>query len=160
VTSHPKFGQSIEVEVPTHVAGVLDFEGGAIATLVTSFDVWFANVPRIEIYGTEGSLVVPDPNTFGGPILLRKKGEGEWSDVPLSHGFAENCRGLGVADMADAIQSDRPHRASGEMAYHVLDIMEGFHDASRNGRHYEVESTCARPAPLSFDSEGLLVQEA
>ena len=160
ITSKPKLGDKIAVEVPTHIAGVLDFVNGAVATLVTSFDVWFANTPRIEIYGTEGSLVVPDPNTFGGPVLLKTRGETGWAEAPLKHGFTENWRGLGVTDMAEAIQSARPHRASGEMAFHVLDVMEGFHDASSEGRHYEVMSSCERPAALLRDDENSLIQQS
>ncbi len=148
VTSQPHAGARIKVETPTHIAGVMDFASGAVATLVTSFDVWAAKVPRIEIYGTEGSLSVPDPNGFGGPVLVRRQGASEWSEIPLTHGFAENSRGIGVADMAAAIASGRPHRASGDLAFHILDIMEGFHDASRENRHYETVSTVERPAPL------------
>ena len=113
-----------------------------------SFDVWAAELPRIEIYGTEGSLSVPDPNGFGGPVRVMRPGSGGLEEVPLTHGYAENSRGIGVADMAYALRSGRPHRASGEMAYHVLDVMHAFHDASDQGRHIDLESTCARPAPL------------
>jgi predicted dehydrogenase len=148
ITSQPLYGKKIEVEVPTHVAGVLDFASGAIATIVTSFDVWSAEVPRIEIYGTHGSLSVPDPNTFGGPVRVRRAGASEWSEIPLTHGYAKNSRSVGVADMAYGLRSGRPHRASGEMAYHVLDIMHAIHDASRNGSHINLASTCQRPAAL------------
>lgn len=148
ITSAPKYGTKIKVEVPTHVAGVIDFDNGAIGTIVTSFDVWNAQLPRIEIYGTDGTLSVPDPNGFGGPVLIRRQGASEWSEIPLTHGYAENSRGIGVADMAYAILSGRPHRASGEMGYHVLDVMYAFHDASREGKHCVIESTCQRPAPL------------
>jgi predicted dehydrogenase len=148
ITSQKKFGQKVKVEVPTHVAGVMDFANGSIATIVTSFDVWGANVPCIEIYGTEGSLSVPDPNVFGGPVRLRRRGAEGWSELPLSHVYAENSRGIGVADMAGGLRSGRAHRASGELAYHVLDIMHAFHDSSREGRHVSLQSTCARPAPL------------
>jgi predicted dehydrogenase len=141
-------GLKIPVEIPTHVAAVLDFYSGPIATLVTSFDVQAANLPRIEIYGTEGTLSVPDPNTFGGPIRLKRAGAEDWSEIPILHSSTEPGRGTGVADMAAAIQSGRAHRASGELAYHVLDLMHGVHDASESGRHIEVGSTCARPAPL------------
>src|SRR5262249_6114053 len=85
ITSQPKHGEIIKVEVPTHVAGVLDFASGTIATIVTSFDVWSAEVPRIEIYGTHGTLSLPDPNTFGGPVRLRKSGEKDWTDVQITH---------------------------------------------------------------------------
>jgi predicted dehydrogenase len=148
ITSQPKHGTKIKVNVPTHVAGIMDFASGAVGTIVTSFDVWAAQVPRIEIYGTEGSLSVPDPNGFGGPVLVRRAGASDWSEVPLTHGYAKNSRGIGVADMAYALRSGRPQRANGDMAYHVLDIMHAFHDASREGRHVELSSTCTRPAPL------------
>jgi len=148
ITSEPKYGTKITVDVPTHVAGVMDFAGGAVCTIITSFDVWAHELPRIEIYGTEGTLTVSDPNTFGGPVRVRRAGVKEWSEVPLTHGYAQNSRGMGVADMAYALRSGRSHRASGDLAYHVLDIMHSFHDASREGRHIELESTCERPASL------------
>ena len=148
ITSEPKHGTRITVNVPTHVAGVIDFAGGAVGTILTSFDVWAANLPRIEIYGSEGSLSVPDPNTFGGPVRLWQPSKNEWTDVPLTHGYTQNSRSLGVADMAYALRAGRPHRASGELTYHVLDVMHAFHDASRTGQHVELASTCDRPAPL------------
>lgn len=148
ITSEPKYGQTIVVNTPTHLAGVLEFESGVIANVMTSFDVWGANLPRIEIYGTQGSLSVPDPNTFGGPVRVRRAGQTEWSEVPLTHGYAQNSRSLGVADLAAALRSGRPHRATGEIAYHVLDVMHALHDAAREHRHVELESRCARPLPL------------
>ena len=157
ITSQPKYGTKIVVEVPTHVVGVLDFSNGAIGTIITSFDVWGGQLPRIEIYGSRGSLSVPDPNRFGGPVYLRRAGSQEWQEVPLSHGYAENTRGLGVADMAYALRSGRSNRANGELTYHVLDIMHAIHDASDEGRHILLESTCQSPAPLPLGlREGLL----
>jgi len=157
ITSKPKYGTKIEVEVPTHVVGVLDFTNGAIGTIATSFDVWGGQLPYIEIYGALGTLSVPDPNTFGGPVHIRQAGSREWKEVPLTHGYVENSRGLGVADMAYALQSGRPHRASGKLTYHVLDIMHAIHDASREERHILLESTCDLPAPLPLGlREGLL----
>jgi predicted dehydrogenase len=149
ITSQPKYGRKINVEVPTHIAGILDFDCGAIATIVTSFDVWASQTPRMEIYGSEGTLIVPDPNTFGGPILLKRKDTNEWKEIPLVYGFSDNSRGIGVADMAYAILEGRPHRANGEMAFHVLDIMQGIHDASKDGTHYYPTGKCQRPEPLA-----------
>ncbi|MDQ2785897.1 MAG: Gfo/Idh/MocA family oxidoreductase [Chloroflexota bacterium] len=148
ITSAPKHGTTIQVNTPTHVAGLIDFASGAVGTIITSFDVWGSNLPRIEIYGTEGTLSVPDPNTFGGPVRLNRGRQQEWEDVPLTHGYTENSRGIGVADMATAMRANRPHRASGALAYHVLDLMHAFHDASRAGMHIDIASTCDRPAPL------------
>ncbi len=149
ITSQPKYGSKITVNTPTHIAGVMDFANGAIATIITSFDVWSHHLPRIEVYGTEGTLVVPDPNTFGGPVAIRKASDTEWKEAPLTHAYTENSRGIGVADMAHAIHSGRLHRANGSLAYHVLDIMQAFHDSSNEGRHIELDSTCERPLPLN-----------
>lgn len=148
ITSQPKYGTKITVNTPTHIAGTLDFANGAIATMVMSFDIWGHTLPNLEIYGTEGTLRVPDPNTFGGPIYIRSARDSEWHEVPLTHGHAENSRGIGVADMALAMETGRPHRASGELAYHVLDVMEAIHDSSREGAHIELTSQVERPAPL------------
>ena len=150
ITSKPKYGKVIDVEVPTHVAGVLDFENGAVATMITSFDIWNANLPRIEIYGSEGSLSVPDPNCFDGPVLFSAHGQNEWKEIPLVFGYSENSRGIGVADMAHKLVSGGLHRANGNLAYHVLDIMQGIHDASREGRHYDLTSTCGRPEAFTL----------
>ena len=151
ITSEPLYGEKIEVEVPTHLAGVLEFESGPIGTIVTSFDVWHHELPRIEIYGTEGSLSVPDPNSFGGPVKLRRAGAETWTEMPLSHGYEEQSRGLGVADMVYALRSGRPHRASGELTFHVLDVMLSIEESSETGRHINLKSSCTRPAPLPLD---------
>jgi predicted dehydrogenase len=144
----PLKDQIITVNTPTHIAGIMNFASGAVGTLITSFDVWSHSLPRIEIYGTEGSLSVPDPNTFGGPVLLNRAGSREWQEVPLAYGYTGNSRGIGLADMAYAMRSGRMHRANGEMAYHVLDVMQSFLESSEQGRHIELTSTCERPAPL------------
>ena len=151
ITSQPNYGTIISVEVPTHVVGVLDFAQGAVGTIITSFDVWAADLPNIEIYGTEGSLRVPDPNGFGGEIKAFRYNTKQWDPVPHTHSYPENSRGLGVADMAAALRSGRPHRANGQLAFHVLDIMHAVHDASRSGKHVELASTCARPAPMPMN---------
>jgi predicted dehydrogenase len=148
IGSQPRAGSTITVTTPTHVAGVLDFASGAIGTLVTSFDVWGTTVPPLEIYGTAGTLLVPDPNTFGGTIKLRRAGEKEWETIDYTHANAQNSRGLGVADMARALQSGRAHRASGEMAYHVLDVMQAMLDTASLDQPIHIVSTIERPAPL------------
>lgn len=148
ITSEPLHGTKIKVDVPTHIAGVLDFHNGAIANVLMSFDMWHHSLPRLEVYGTEGSLMVPDPNGFGGEVKIRRAGESEWQEVPLTHGYLQNARGIGMADMALAMQTGRDHRCNERVAYHALDLMHAFHDASAENRHIEVESTCERPAML------------
>ncbi len=149
ITSQPKYGQMITVKTPTHIAGVIDFKQGAIATLVTSFDIKAGtHLPNIEIYGTEGTLRVPDPNGFGGKIELLRKGSNEWELISLTHPFADNSRGVGVADIARTLRTGEPQRSSGRLAYHVLEAMHGFHDASLEGKHYHMLSTCDRPDPI------------
>jgi len=123
IGSEPKRGTRITVDVPTHVSGTLEFANGAIGTLIMSFDVrGGAHLPAIEVFGAEGSLSVPDPNGFGGSVQIRRAG-GDWSAVALTHGYCDNMRGLGPADMVCALRSGRAHRASGELAFHVLDSL-------------------------------------
>lgn len=150
-------GQKIPVNTPTHIIGVLELAAGPIGTVVTSFDVPVHQQPCIEIYGSEGTLSVPDPNGFGGPVRLRRLHEREWQEVPLAFPHAVNSRGLGVADLARAAHAGRPHRASGALAYHVLDLMHAFHEAAREGRHQELTSGVERPAPLGPDEIPALV---
>ena len=147
ITSKPKHGQTIKVETPTHLSAVLDFHSGAVATLVMSFDVKGHHLPLIEIYGQDATMSVPDPNGFGGTVLVGERKEG-WKEMPLTHANAGNSRAIGAADMAAALRTGRNFRANGKMAYHVLEVMMAVEQASTSGRHVEIESTCERPAPL------------
>jgi predicted dehydrogenase len=148
VTSEPRYGTVIPVNTPTHIAGILEFASGAVGTILTSFDVWHHRLPYIEVYGTEGTLSTPDPNRFDGPVYIRRAKEETWREVPLTHRFTGNSRGIGIADMAYAMRSGRLHRANGEMAYHVLDIIESFMQSATEGKHVTLSSTCTRPEPL------------
>lgn len=146
-TSQHHSGRRIPVEVPTHIAGTLDFVAGPVATLITSFDVWAHHLPRIEIYGSEGSLSVPDPNGGDNRIQLYRAAKKEWSEEPVVYD-AEVGRGIGVADMAYGIVSGRPHRASGDLAFHVLDVMHALGESSASGQFAEIASKPDRPAAL------------
>ena len=159
ITSEPKYGTKVTVNTPTHIAGVMDFANGAVGTIVTSFDVWASENPCIEIHGTTGSMQVPDPNGFGGPVRVRRAGASQWQETPLTHGFEENSRGIGVADMAYALRTGRRHRTNEALAYHVLDVMHAFHDSSDQGKHAILASTCERPAPLPMDLTGYVLDE-
>jgi predicted dehydrogenase len=148
ISSQPKAGKIIKVETPTHLAGVIDFANGAIITIIQSFDIWAANLPIIEIYGSEASLTVPDPNGFSGPVKFYKPGgKWQWEEVAQVH-RPDLARGSGLADMAKAITTNRPHRASGDLAFHVLEIMAAFEQSSTTGQHVDLKSTCERPAAL------------
>jgi predicted dehydrogenase len=149
VGSGPKAGQVIPVEVPTHAAGTIDFECGAVATFIMTFDVWHAQLPRIEIYGTEGTLSVPDPNTFGGPVRIRAGADKEWQDVPITLPHAENSRGLGLSEMVSAVGEGRTPRASGALGLHALEIMHAIHDASASERAVTLRFPAARPEVLA-----------
>lgn len=141
--------RAIPVNTPTHIAGSLEFANGALATLVTSFDVWHTQLPRIEIYGSEGSILAPDPNWFGGEIFIRSENDAEWRSVPIEFPYTTNLRGLGVADMARGIRANTPHRASGEMTYHVVDVMRALLKSAEEGKQVRLKSECARPALLN-----------
>lgn len=148
ITSEPKRGKVVTVETPTHIVGTLEFANGAIGQITTSFDVWHSKHGCIEVYGTEGSMIVPDPNTFGGQIWIRTPKHSDWEEVAHTHGYAENSRGLGVLDMARAIREGREHRASGALAYHVLDVMHGIVEAADSGRTLNLTTAVARPEPM------------
>lgn len=141
------------INVTTHLTGMIEFHCGAIITVITSFEVYKHGHTPIEIYGSEGSLQVSDPNTFDGPVRVFRNGYEDWKSVPLSHIYSENSRSIGVADMAYAMQSGRKHRANGELANHVLEIMLAFDVSSQLGRKTEMTTTCERPNPLPLGLE-------
>jgi predicted dehydrogenase len=151
VKSEPLKGSKIPVEVPTHVAGVLEFTTGPVVTLVVSFDVIHHSHRHIELYGSKGTLSVPDPDTFGGQIEIATS-SGKWAPVATEHAYSDgNYRILGVADMAHAIRLDKAHRASGELAFHVLEVMEALQLSSARGMHITIKSQPPRPAAMPID---------
>ncbi len=165
VSSEPNRGQVITVEVPTTVNGILRFASGANIALSASWDVWKHRRLPFELYGTEGSLLVPDPNFFGGEPMATQR-DGAWAPIAIADrpfgipnrvtrtgANVADYRMLGVLDMACAIRAGRPHRASGAMALHVLEILEAFATASREGRHVRMTTSCERPAALGTGSD-------
>jgi predicted dehydrogenase len=141
-------GHAIPVEVETHVAALLEFAAGPVAHAVLSFDVAATTIPfQIEVYGTTGTLALSNPNTFGGPVRLGRR-DG-WQDVAVPDTQAGNARGLGVAEMVAAIEEGRDHRASGELALHVLSAMEAILAAAGTASRVDVMPSCARPAPFT-----------
>ncbi len=148
ITSEKKFGTVVKVETPTHINGIIEFGNGAVGTIITTFDVYNTEPPRLEIYGTEGTLYVPDPNTFGGTVKLLRPEEGAVREMPLLYGYAQNSRGLGLADMARAIESGRPARASHKQTLHVLEIMTAFQRSSDQRRSIALETQYTPEAPM------------
>jgi predicted dehydrogenase len=142
VGSGPKEGTTLRVETPTHLAGTIDFADGAIVTMITSFDIRGASdLPRIEIYGTAGTLSVPDPNFFNGEVKLRRYGQDTWETVQPAFESGHNERGIGLTEMVESIRAGRQHKASGKLAYHVLEAMHAFQRSSLEGKHIHLEST-------------------
>lgn len=136
------------VNVDTHQTGIIEFANGAVITMIASFDVFKHKHNPIELYGSEGSLIVPDPNTFGGDVKVFRPGMEDFQIVPKPFIYTENSRSIGIADMAKAIVDGRPHRASCELARHVIEIMFAFERSGIEGRKIAIKSSCERPAPL------------
>jgi len=152
----PRKGETFKVSTPTYIAALMEFESGAQATLVTSFGIPGTDLPYIQLYCSKGVLGVPDPNTFGGTVRFRSNDQDSvWGDVvqPYHHtNGRDNFRGLGVIEAAIAIRAGTQPRASGELAYHVLDVMLSILDSAKTGRRVKVQSSSRRPAPLPIDT--------
>jgi len=167
-------GQTVPVNTDTHITASLEFESGAMVTMITSFDVWDSELPRMELYGTKGTVCLKDedpldgPDVFGGDLLLRTRDEyrwvnfprdeeclkREWITVPCRHAFdsvshQKNPRGIGLIDMIYAIAENRPARASGDMALHALEVMEGIMVSAQEKRFVTMSTSFTLPAPLA-----------
>ncbi len=145
-----RVGEVVKATVPTHVSSIIEHASGPISTLVTSFDVKATRFRNIEIYGTEATLAVPDPNTFEGPVLLRGLLGSDWRELDLPTPNVPMQRGIGLADLLSSVRAGRPHRASGEMALHVLELMTGSLRSALEGRRLDLVTTFDRPEPMQF----------
>ncbi|MGI6010121.1 MAG: Gfo/Idh/MocA family protein [Ruminococcus sp.] len=175
IYSEPKKGEKIQVhpDVFTHIIANLKFRQGAIVNLCVSFDVWDSEQPRMELYGTKATLTMlePDPcsgpNLFGGDVLMRTQENCRWLSMPrqdemvntpwekvevrhdhnsISH--AVNSRGIGLVDLALAVQEGRKNRASGDIALHTLEVMEGILRSAREQVFVKMETDFVRPDPM------------
>ena len=150
--SGPNQGRTYPVEVDTHFAAALEFVSGAVVNLTMSFDVFRLSEQMqncIELWGLDGAIRTPDPNMFTGEVRFANAGTpAEWETPENKFIYHENMRLIGLADMAAGIERNRPHRCSGQLAYHVLDVMCSILDSAGNRRFVAVESTCDRPAPF------------
>ncbi len=149
----PLYGQTIDVETPDHYAGTLITRSGVTGTVVMSFACHHAPYDHkhpITVYGSEGAMKVPDPNGFDAPVLVMRLGDDDWREVACAHPTGYG-RAVGLADMAQAIRAGRESRCSGALAWHVLDVMQGFLDSGREHTFVEMSSTFDRPAPMPTD---------
>ena len=144
ITSQPHYGTVVDVDVNTHVTGILEFESGAVGTLFTTFDVHYRGQARFEVYGSKGTLFVPDPNGFGGPVQLYRPENGEIAEMPLLFDYKDNSRAIGLADMAKALVTGRDYRASYKQTLHVLEVMSAFDKSSAAGARYAMETKYTR----------------
>ena len=167
IGSGERQGEEIKVEVPTTILSHIEFKSGALIDAFFSFDVWKHNKNHIELYGDMGSLNVPDPNMFGGELLMTTSKGGDWESIPTSHmNFGKynieknlertneaptvaNYRGVGVSEMISAIESGKTHRCSGELSLHVLDIMDSILQSGKNNRKIDLRSECNQPSYFS-----------
>lgn len=148
ITAEPHVGEIIQVNTPTHIEGMLTFDCGANVSILTSFDMFSTRQTNIEIYGTKGTLYVPDPNWFGGPVLFHNGETGEEKEYPMPFHYQENSRCLGLADMAVALESGRPGRTTSRQTYHVLEVMAGIIQSADTGLPVEITSHFEREAPM------------
>jgi len=145
--NNPLYGQVMTIETPNNTAGTLEFKNNIICSILTSSES--INVTNsFIIYGTDGKLTLNDPNTFGGPILVQTK-LGEAKEIPLTHAYTDNSRGLGAADLAYAIRNGRKPRACGETALHTLEAALGIGQSGEDGKIYNMTTTCERAEPLA-----------
>jgi predicted dehydrogenase len=150
IATGPNAGTPLPVDVDTHISALLEHESGVSSTVTLSFDVWATRAPKFEVYGSQGTVAVPDPNRFSDPVEVFTATSGEWAVVPESAGYRKAGRGYGLADMAAAIAAGRPHRASGEVAFHVLDIMESILSAAASRQVIELSSKVDRPDAVAL----------
>lgn len=149
ITSQPLYGTKINVEVPTYIAGILNMSNGVIASIHHSFDVNDTKLDNsVEIYGTEGTIVIPTPCSFSGDIWFKKKTIDEWSKVPCIFQYKDDTRGVGVADMAAALLENRSHRLSKEFGYHTLEVLEQLDNSSKFKKVCNIESSFERTEPM------------
>ena len=166
IENGPRHGQMMPVGVDTHSVSLLEFESGVVGQMMVSFDVWESETPRLEIYGTDGTLCIPDPdpgdgaNIFQGPVWLRTRktsrwsmrprpqAPADWAVVPNTHGLNFDARGVGLAEMVQAMREGRTPRASGQLGLHLCEVMQGILDSASLRRFVDINSRCDRPAPL------------
>jgi predicted dehydrogenase len=163
----PREGETVQVETPTTIHAVLKFHSGAIITLLSSWDVVSSTHPIMELYGTNGTMGLPDPNFFGGDVVVTLRDNVSntktWDHpfgVVNDEGEMANYRGAGLADMALAIAQGRPHRCDDAFATHVIDVLTAILEAGETGQVISISTSCARPLPLDPQQAQALLAHA
>jgi len=151
----PRAGERFAVTTPTHTSAAMELDGGVTANLVASFEAGDRYVCDLELHGTDGVLRLPDPNGFGGRLLLRQ-GRGEWEDVPYASRGPREARGLGLEELAEAVAAGREPRASGRLGLHAIDVARSILRAAGEGRTVDVETAVERPTALPVDAARLV----
>jgi len=157
IATGPNAGAAVPVDVDTHVTALLEHASGVTSTVTVSFEIWATRVPQFEVYGTLGAIAVPDPNMFSDAVSVAvasgDTAEPAFVEVPVAAGYPDAGRGVGLSDLARAIETGRPHRASGELAFHVLEVMESVLRAGREHATIELTSTVERPDPVPLGAQ-------
>ena len=143
----PRAGTPFPVETPAHTSAVLELEDGVTATLVASFEVRDTYVSDFQVHGTEGRLALPDPNSFAGPVRV-VRGRGEWQEIPLPPRSPRDARGIGLDDLVASTAARTPHRASGALGAHVVEVARAILRSAEQEAVVAIESRPDRPAPL------------
>lgn len=151
ILSEKKYGNIMKVEVPTYIMGTMRFDSGVIANVFTTFDVTYQQSAKLEVYGSEGTLTIPDPNCFDGKVILHRGRRQEPVQMPRIFNYSDNSRGLGLADMAKALLTGRKYRANCDQQLHVVEIMTAFHTSSEKNTFITIESDFERQAPMLKD---------
>ncbi len=148
ITAEPHVGEIIRVNTPTHIESILHFDSGVSVSLLTSFDIYSSKQTNLEIYGTKGTLYVPDPNWFGGDIVFFNGETGKSEEYPLAFGFSENSRCLGLADMAKHLEDGSVGRTTYKQTFHVLEAMMSVMKSAETGMPVTLTSHFEREAPM------------
>jgi predicted dehydrogenase len=147
----PRVGERFTATTPTHTSAVMELASGVTANLVASFEAVGQYICDVAIHGSEGVLVMPDPNAFGGPVRA-KRGRGGWEEIPYASRGGADARGIGLHDMVEAIAAGRPHRASGQLGAHIVEVARGILLSAEQARVIEIESRVDQPEPLPIDT--------
>tara|TARA_B100001123_G_scaffold344011_1_gene390809 strand:+ start:534 stop:1658 length:1125 start_codon:yes stop_codon:yes gene_type:complete len=170
ITSEPHYGQKIKVETPTTLMGILEFVNKSKIQLFASWDVWKHNHSTIELYGLDGSIIIPDPNFFGGELLISNK-DSEWEKINTENMLlgipnmndvnnkVANYRGIGLSEMIYSIQKNKKNRCSIDLALHVMEIMDGILISSKNNSFYNMRTSTTRPVALKESEISLILKK-